>query len=153
MTTESNDVITLLVEDHKEVKEMFDKFASLSDRAKVGKAKLANQICHALIVHAHTEEAILYPAARMAIKNKDLVDEAIVEHASVNELIAHIRNMDPDDEFYDARLKVLSEQVEHHVEEEENRMFPELRQADLDLVTLGKEVMEYKQQLESRAGK
>ncbi|ARU31315.1 hemerythrin [Sulfuriferula sp. AH1] len=153
MTTESNDLITLLVKDHKEVKEMFEEFESLSDHSKASKKKIADQICQVLTVHAQVEEEILYPAVRSVIKGKGLVDEAIVEHASAKELIAHIRNMDPGDDLYDARLKVLSEQVEHHVEEEENKMFPQMRQADLDLVTLGKEIMSRKEQLESDAGK
>lgn len=153
MTTESTDVITLLVKDHKEVKEMFAEFDSLSDRSKVSKKKIADKICKALIVHAQVEEEILYPAARSVMKDKALVDEALVEHASAKELIAHIQSVDPGEDLYDAQLKVLSEQVEHHVEEEENKMFPQLRLADLDLVTLGKEVMTRKEQLESGAGK
>lgn len=153
MTTEATDVITLLVKDHKEVKQMFEEFDSLSDRSKVSKKKIASKICEALTIHAQVEEEILYPAARRVMKDKDLVDEALVEHASAKELIAHIEKMDPGEELYDAQLKVLSEQVEHHVEEEENKMFPQLRLADLDLVTLGKEIMMRKEQLESGAGK
>ncbi|MDB5801061.1 MAG: hemerythrin [Rhodocyclales bacterium] len=140
MKTEASNAITLLVKDHAEVKEMFKKFEGLSDRSKASKKKIADAICEALTLHTQIEEEIFYPAARAAIKDGDLMDEALVEHASAKELIAQIQSMDPDDELYDAKVKVLSEQIEHHVEEEETEMFPKVRRTGLDLVALGKEM-------------
>jgi len=139
MNTKSNDAISLLVKDHKDVKAMFELFEGLTDRSKVSKKKIADQICHALIVHTQVEEEIFYPAVRNAIKDEDMMDEALVEHASAKELIAQIRDMNPGDELYDAKVKVLSEQIEHHVREEEDEMFPKVRKTNLDLLVLGKE--------------
>jgi hemerythrin superfamily protein len=151
MKTEKNDAIALLIEDHKKVKDLFDKFDKLSDRSKVNKKKIADQICLELTVHAQVEEEIFYPAVRAPIKDEDLMDEAVVEHASAKELIAQISEMDPGDDLYDAKVKVLSEQIEHHVEEEEGEMFPKVRKAKVDLVALGEEMAARKEELMASA--
>ncbi len=149
MKTKANDAIGLLMQDHKEVKAMFKQFEDLTDRSKVGKKKIAVQICGALTLHTQIEEDIFYPAVRAAIKDDDLMDEAIVEHASAKELIAQIQDMDPGDELYDAKVKVLSEQIDHHVEEEEAEMFPKVRKSKLDLDQLGAVMAEAKMRAES----
>ncbi len=137
MTAKTKDALQLLKDDHHEVKALFKKFEELSDHSKVSKKNLADQICDALTVHTMLEEEIFYPAVREAIEDDDLMDEAVVEHASAKELIAQIAAMDPDDELYDAKVKVLSEQIDHHVEEEEGEMFPKVRRSKLNLADLG----------------
>ena len=143
MTTanKAQDAITLLTAQHREVHEMFEKFENMTDRAKVSKKKLADEICQALIMHTTIEEEILYPAVRESSKEaEDMIEEAIVEHASAKDLIAQIQEMDPDEELYDAKVKVLGEMIEHHVEEEEKEMFPKVRKLDLDLAAIGQEM-------------
>ena len=144
MKTQANDAIGLLMQDHKEVKAMFKQFEDLTDRSKGGKKKIADQICEALTLHTQIEEDIFYPAVREAIKDDDLMDEAVVEHASAKDLIAQIQGMDPGDELYDAKVKVLSEQIEHHVGEEEGEMFPKVRKTKVDLEQLGAAMAEAK---------
>lgn len=143
----TNDALNLLINDHKQVKEMFEQFEGLSDRSKATKKKLADQICQALTVHTQLEEKIFYPAAREAINDEDLMDEAQVEHASAKELIEQLQGMEADDDLYDAKVKVLSEQVEHHVREEEDEMFPKVRKAKLDLEQLGEQMKTLKEQI------
>jgi hemerythrin-like domain-containing protein len=151
MTTKPNasqDAVAMLTADHREVEQLFKQFEDLSDRAKASKKKLADQICNALILHTTLEEEIFYPALREATKEaEDKVDEAVVEHASAKDLIAQIQEMDPDDELYDAKVKVLSEQIDHHVEEEEKEMFPMAKKSKMDLAALGQEMAARKQEL------
>ena len=150
---QSKDAIGLLVADHREVKGLFKQFEDLSDRSKSSKKKIADQICHALTVHTQIEEKIFYPAVRKAIKDDDLMDEAEVEHASAKDLIAQIQEMDPGDDLYDAKVKVLSEQIEHHVAEEEKRMegmFAQARKAGLDMDALGEELAARKIELTTK---
>lgn len=139
--------INLLMKDHKAVKALFAQYEGLSDRSFATKKKLADQICQELTVHTQLEEEIFYPAVRRPIHDGDLMDEALVEHASAKELIAQIEAMDPSDDLYDAKVKVLSEQIEHHVGEEEGDMFPKVRQAGVDLEALGREMAARKEQL------
>ena len=149
MNTKPTDAISLLIKDHKDVKAMFEQFEGLTDRSKSSKKKLADQICHALILHTQVEEEIFYPAVRMAIKDEDMMDEALVEHAAAKELIAQIMEMDAGEDLFDAKVKVLSEQIEHHVHEEEDEMFPKVRKTNLDLRTLGEEMAARKEQEET----
>lgn len=148
-TTGTIDAIELLTQDHKTVKELFEKYENLSDRSTASKKKLATQICLELTKHATAEEEIFYPAVREASGDtEDLVDEATVEHASAKDLIAQILEMNPGDDLYDAKVKVLSEQIEHHVEEEEKEMFPKARKAKLDLAALGEAIAARKEEVE-----
>jgi hemerythrin superfamily protein len=144
----ANDAIALLKADHKEVAEMFAKFES----ARSTKAKLAQQICMALTVHAQIEEEIFYPAAREALgdEGEDVLNEAKVEHNSLKELISQIQGSDPIDELFDAHVKVLGEYVKHHVKEEEGELFPKLRKSDLDLVAVGEKLVARKKELMSQ---
>jgi hemerythrin superfamily protein len=140
-STKPNDAIGMLMEDHREVEDMFKKFEELGDRAKVSKKRIADQICEALTMHTMLEEEIFYPAVREAGKElEEMVDEAVVEHASAKDLIAQIQAADADDDLFDAKVKVLQEQIEHHVEEEEKEMFPKARKAGIDLQALGQEM-------------
>lgn len=144
-SAEAADAITLLTEDHENVKAMFEQYETLGARAHATKKKLATQICTELTRHATAEEEIFYPAVRAAGKDKEeLVDEAIVEHASAKELIAQILDMEPTEDLFDAKVKVLSELIDHHVQEEEGEMFPKARKAGLDLEQLGQQIAERK---------
>ncbi|WP_295991884.1 hemerythrin domain-containing protein [Rugamonas sp.] len=147
MKTKANDAIAMLEADHQKVKGLFKDFEALSDRSKASKKKLADQICNELRIHTEIEEQIFYPAVRGPVKDGDLMDEALVEHASAKELIAQIGDMDPGDDLYDAKVKVLSEQIEHHVGEEEGDMFPKVRKAGIDLVALGEQMAALKETL------
>lgn len=135
------DAITLLTSQHDEVKALFKQFDELGDRATTSKKKLANEICEQLIMHTAIEEEIFYPALRKTSKEmEDLLDEAFVEHASAKDLIAQVQEMEPGEDLYDAKVTVLGEYVEHHVEEEEEEMFPKVKKLKLDLVALGAEM-------------
>lgn len=144
------DAIKLLKDDHKEVKTYFRQYEDLEDDTE--KQALADKICMALTVHAQIEEEIYYPATREAIDDDDLLDEAEVEHASAKQLIAEIQAMKAGDRLFDAKVTVLGEYINHHVEEEETEMFPESRDSDLDLKALGVQMAERKAQLMSKAG-
>jgi hemerythrin superfamily protein len=151
MPSNPQDAIELLTADHEKVKGLFEQFEKLSDRSKVNKKKLADQICLELTVHTQIEEEIFYPAMREASKDDDMVDEAVVEHAAAKDLIAQIREMDPGDDLYDAKVKVLSEQIDHHVGEEEDEMFDKARKTKLDLAALGEEMAMRKDELMATA--
>jgi len=144
------DAIKLLKDDHKEVKSYFKQYESLEDDTE--KQDLANKICLALTVHAQIEEEIYYPATREAIDDDDLLDEAEVEHASAKQLIAEIQTMKAGDRLFDAKVTVLGEYIDHHVEEEESEMFPESRDSDLDLKALGAQLGQRKAELMAQAG-
>jgi len=144
------DAIKLLKDDHAEVKRYFDQYEGLESNAE--KQALAEKICLALTVHAQIEEEIFYPATRAAIDDDDLLDEAEVEHASAKQLIAEIQAMKAGDRLFDAKVTVLGEYINHHVEEEENEMFPESREGDIDLKTLGAQMATRKAELMAEAG-
>lgn len=148
MKSSQSDAINFLINDHEEVKDLFEQFEALTDRSKVSKKRIADKICLALSLHTQIEEEIFYPAVQEVIDDDDLMDEAVVEHAAAKELVMQLQDMDPDDELYDAKVKVLSEQVEHHVAEEEEEMFPKVRKTELDLEELGEEMMIRKEELE-----
>ena len=139
------DAITLLKQDHREVEEYFEAYEQTKNDKK--KAELARQICNALTVHAQIEEEIFYPAARKATGDDELLDEATVEHASAKQLIAEIQGMSVGAELFDAKIKVLSEQIQHHVEEEEKELFPETKKTDLDLDAVGEQLAARKAEL------
>jgi hypothetical protein len=138
----------LLEQDHREVEEWFDEFDELNEDDDQ-KAALAEKICLALKVHAQIEEEILYPQAREATKDNDLIDEAVVEHATVKNLIAEIEAMKVGEELYDAKMRVLGEMVKHHIKEEEEQLFPDLEAAKVDLNAVGREIAERKEELMS----
>jgi len=141
------DAIALLKADHRQVEGWFEQFESSRSDAK--KQKLAQQICQALKVHTEIEEEIFYPAFLEATQDEDTHHEAEVEHDGAKKLIAEIEASGPKDDFYDARMKVLSEYIKHHVKEEEQRggMFAEARDSDMDLRALGEQLAARKSQL------
>lgn len=148
-TAKPQDAIALLKEDHAKVKAMFEQYEGMGERAYAGKKKLADQICLELTRHATAEEEIFYPAVRDGGDDtEDLVDEAIVEHAAAKQLIAQIVEMDPHDELFDAKVKVLGEQIDHHVQEEEGEMFPKAKKAKLDLLALGEQIAARKEEVD-----
>lgn len=131
----AKDAIALLRADHGMVSGLFADYEKTNSRNK--KKALVAEICTELSVHAQIEEEIFYPAVKAALKDKLLVPEATVEHASIKDLIAQIEGVEPDGEVYDAKVKVLSEYVKHHVKEEQNEMFPKAKATSVDLVELG----------------
>lgn len=145
------DAIKQLTDDHARVKKMFKQYDKLakSDAGDAEKRKLALMICADLTAHALAEEEIFYPAARSALKeaDQDLIDEADVEHATAKDLIAQIEASSPADAHYDAKVKVLGEYINHHVEEEEGEIFPKVRRGRLDTEGIGMQLAERKAQL------
>ena len=146
--TNNQDAIALLKNDHRTVEELFEKFEKASGDGR--KEKIAKQICLELSVHAQIEEEIFYPACEGKIE-EDLLKEAYVEHDGAKVLIGEIESgSESSDEYYDAKVKVLQEQIEHHVEEEEKRMegmFSQARKAGLDMDALGEQLAARKAEL------
>ena len=138
--------VAMLREDHRKVSALFAEFEKA--RSERRKKEIVATLCQELTVHAQLEEEIFYPAVKAALKDGELVPEAIVEHASIKDLIAQVRDREPDGETYDARVKVMGEFVKHHVREEQNEMFPKAgKAAGLDLVELGRRLAERKLEL------
>ncbi|MFD8500522.1 hemerythrin domain-containing protein [Amycolatopsis sp. NPDC059657] len=126
----STDAIVLLKNDHKTVEKLFKEFEKAGPNAHATKRKLADSIIEELTVHAFIEEEIFYPAARSAAPDtKSHVLESVEEHHVVVWLMSELAGMDPEDERFDAKVTVLTESVRHHVEEEEDEWFPEVRKA------------------------
>jgi hemerythrin superfamily protein len=141
----TQDATTLLRADHKLVSSLFDEYEKARSTSK--KQELVSEICNELNVHAQVEEEIFYPAVKQALKEKNLVPEATVEHATLKTLIAEVEGMEPDGEMFDAKIKVLSEYVKHHVKEEQNEIFPKAKAAKLDMMELGARLSERKAEL------
>ena len=145
--TEKMDAIALLKKDHRTVEDLFADYEKASGDSR--KQKLATDICLDLSVHAQIEEEIFYPACEGKV-DEDLLKESYVEHDGAKVLIAEILGGEPSDEFYDSKVKVLSEEIEHHVQEEEKRMeglFAQARKAGLDMDALGEELAGQKAEL------
>ena len=145
MPAAKKDAIALLKADHRKVEELFEQY----ENARSKKADIAKKICMELTIHTMIEEEIFYPACREAGVESDMMDEANVEHDGAKTLIAELEAGAPGDEFYDAKVKVLSEEIKHHVKEEEQRggIFSGAREADLDLDALGEQMSARKQEL------
>lgn len=136
------DIIKLLKKDHKMVKNLFEEVKNLKGRKVQKKTDLIAQIKQALIVHVQVEEELVYPAFMENRSMKEQVSEALEEHHVTKMLLAELDALQPDDERYDAKVKVLCEYLLHHVKEEEKEMFPEAqkRLSSKRLAALGKEV-------------
>lgn len=150
----ANDAIKLLTADHAEVKALFKQYEKLV-KAEAGddeKQEVAQTICQMVTVHAQIEEEIFYPAAREVLEEQDLVDEADIEHASAKDLIAQIQASDPSDDHFDAKVKVLGEYIDHHVQEEQNELFKEVKKAGLDTAAVGEELAARKEELMATTG-
>ena len=148
------DAIALLTQDHKAVQKIFKEFDKLKQNGGDAdeKSELVKRACQELTIHAQIEEEIFYPAIRDGIEDEDLMDEAEVEHASAKELISQLESMDPSNDLYDARFTVLGEYINHHVKEEQDEMFPKAKKAKLDLIALGEDMAQRKQELRAKLG-
>lgn len=140
------DAVTLLKADHRKVEDLFETYEN--SKSKSAKAKLAQQICMELTVHATIEEEIFYPAVKGQVED-DMLDEAYVEHDGAKVLIGELLAGTPDDDFYDAKVKVLSEEIKHHVKEEEQRdgIFAQAKKAGVDMMELGERLAARKAEL------
>ncbi|MBB3981917.1 hypothetical protein GGR44_001576 [Sphingobium fontiphilum] len=145
------DAIALLKADHRKVEDLFEKFEKATSSSR--KQALAHEICTELKIHTLIEEEIFYPAFRGKIES-DTLDEAYVEHDGAKVLVNDIEAGSPDDDFYDAKVKVLSEEIKHHVHEEEmpsEGMFAQCRKTDVDLVALRDQMLTRKEELMAQA--
>ncbi|MDB5476775.1 MAG: hemerythrin cation binding region [Phenylobacterium sp.] len=147
--TRAKDAIALLKADHRKVEGLFAKY----EEAKANDARkqqIFQQIAMELRIHMQLEEEIFYPQSREFVEEEDTVNEAEVEHAAAKDLMAQLEGMSPSDEMYDAKVTVLQEQIEHHVEEEEEEYFPEVKKNGMDTRAVGEEIMARKQELVGR---
>jgi hemerythrin superfamily protein len=145
------DAISLLKADHRQVEEWFSEFEKARSASK--KQQLSAKICDALTVHTRIEEEIFYPAFLEATEDKDLHHEAVVEHDGAKKLIAQIQKMSAEDDYFDAKVTVLSEMIKHHVKEEEQPggMFAEAKKSEMDLIALGEQLLARKRELQSQS--
>lgn len=142
---DKTNAIALLKEDHRGVEKLFKEFEEAKGDGR--KEKLARRICLELSVHTKIEEEIFYPACQGKVDD-DLLKEALVEHDAAKLLIAEIEaGNGQSDDFFDAKVKVLSEEIDHHVQEEEKELFPKVRKADIDLEGLGEQLADRKSEL------
>jgi len=147
------DAIALLKADHRKVEELFEQFdqARRSDR----KARIVEEICTELKIHTMIEEEIFYPTVKPKI-DASIVEEGVIEHDGAKVLINDLSKADPKDDYYDAKVKVLSEEIKHHVAEEERwitGMFAQARRTDIDMEALGAKLAARKQELMAQARK
>jgi len=143
--SKNQDATSILKADHKLVDTLFKEFEEAKSNKR--KKELVDEICKELTIHAQVEEEIFYPAVKTALRDHELVPEAIVEHGTLKDLIAAVKGKEPDGDMYDAKVKVMSEYVKHHVKEEEQEMFPEAKGTKLNLVDLGDQMLKRKDQL------
>jgi hemerythrin superfamily protein len=144
------DAVALLKADHRKVKELFRKYEAAGDRAYQKKKSLAEEICTEITLHSRLEEELFYPAVKEQTDKdgKDMVAEAVEEHHLVATLIEELQALEPQDERFEAKLSVLMENVEHHIEEEEGDLFPEAEEVLGDALTnLGARMQQRKEQL------
>lgn len=139
--------IELLKEQHDKVKKAFKEFEKLDREDSERARELVQATCEDLKLHTTLEEELFYPAAREAIDDEDLMNEAQVEHETAKMLIEQLENMGADDPNFHATFTVLGEYVMHHVKEEEGEMFPEVKKTDLDLEELGGRMRQRMQEL------
>ena len=144
-TPKVQDATAMLRADHKVVSDLFAEYEKTESTTK--KKRLVSEICTELSVHAQVEEEIFYPAVKRALNDKELVPEATVEHATLKDLIAQVEGVAPGGEMFDAKIKVLSEYVKHHVKEEHDEMFPKAKATKLDMLELGGRIAARKQEL------
>ena len=135
--------IDMLKKQHREVEKLFSKFEALGDSAAKSKQRVFNEIADALAMHATIEEKHFYPAVK-AKRTEDILLEALEEHLSVKRIIADLLKLEPSDDTFDAKVKVLQEQVEHHLKEEEGDLFPKVTK-----VLSASELVELEQQMQA----
>lgn len=144
--------LELLSSDHRKVEDLFEQFDALKENDDASRVAIAQRICAELTVHAQIEEDLFYPWLRENLDETDKVAEAQVEHATAKQLIAEIQPVGEADESFDAKVKVLSEYIKHHVQEEENEIFPEVAGEKEELDELGQELAARKAELKEEMG-
>lgn len=144
-TSKPQEATALLRADHKAVSRLFAGYKKAKSGAE--KKEIVAQICTQLTVHAQIEEEIFYPAVKSALKDKKLIPEAAVEHSILKSLVAQVESDEPEGEIFDAKIQVMSEYVQHHVEEEQNEIFPKAQATKLDMMELGMQLAERKAEL------
>jgi hemerythrin-like domain-containing protein len=147
--------LELLTDDHQEVLGLFEDFRSLredEDSDDDTRQTLVERICTELTIHSEIEEELFYPALRDALEDHAQLDEAEVEHAMAEQLIAELESMEPGDDLYDAKVTVLGEYVRHHIDEEQEKLFPKAKKAKIDLDALGEELAMRKEELRTEFG-
>ena len=143
--TQTQDALALLKEDHRKVEKLFNDYESAKGDGR--KEKLARQISLELTIHTTIEEEIFYPACKGKV-DEDKLKEAYVEHDAAKLLMAEIEaGSGQSDDYFDAKVQVLGEEIDHHVKEEEDELFPEVRKADIDTKALGQQLAERKREL------
>lgn len=151
----STDAIDVLSEDHKKIFKMFAEFQKIrkdESRNTDLKQELVERACTKLTIHRQIEEEIFYPALRIVADDPLTLEKAEVEHMMAQQLITDLESMQPDDELYDAKFTVLSEYVRHHIEEEQEKIFPIAKKSKLNLVQLGEELHHRMEELGSEFG-
>jgi hemerythrin superfamily protein len=145
------DAIEMLEKQHREVEELFEKFEGAGENARKTKEKLCREISDHLAIHAEIEEKLFYPESKTD-ETEDLLREAVEEHLGVKRILADLLETEVTDEQFDAKMKVLKEQVEHHVEEEEEELFPKVKKAlsEDELEDLGARMEELAEELMSQ---
>src|SRR5688572_25012515 len=144
--------LELLSSDHRKVEDLFRRFEEMKEEQDDSRVAIAQRICAELTVHAQVEEDLFYPWLRENLDETEMVAEADVEHATLKALIAQIQPVAAPDEAYDAKVKVLSEYVKHHVQEEEGEIFPEVAGEEEELDELGQEMAARKAELMAEMG-
>lgn len=144
--------LELLMADHRKVEDLFERYESEKESDEDTRRDIAQQICNELTVHAQVEEELFYPWLRENLDDQEMVEEAQIEHGTAKELIAQIEGSESVDDTYNARVKVLSEYIKHHVKEEENEIFPEVRGQKDELDELGQEMTARKGELMEELG-
>jgi hemerythrin superfamily protein len=149
-TGKTDDAIEILEHDHITVQKQFKEFARLGPIAPLAtRIALVQDICTRLTIHSAIEEEFFYPAVRTVIHDDELINKAEIEHASARYLIEQLLPLELDDEYFEAKVTVLREYTKHHINEEENQIFPKVRQTRLDLATLGRQMLDRKMELQS----
>lgn len=155
LRSDPDNAISLLTADHDKVKGLFKQFEEIKDRTDRRGAKERQRIvaeaCKELTIHTKLEDEIFYPAARAAIKDDDVMNEAKVEHEGAKVLIGQLEKMNAKDEMFGAKFTVLAEYVSHHIKEEQGEMFPKVRKSDLDLGALAERMLARKRELTQAA--
>ena len=149
MPVPPKDAIDLLIQDHEEVKDLFTQFDGLSNRAKMSKKIVAEHICEAVAAHEQLEEEIFLPEVRKSMAQIAILDDVQEEHSVTAELIAEIQEMNPGDDGLDAKITSLSDEIETHMQQEEDDLFPLIRETDIDLIALRKEMIDRKEEIGS----
>lgn len=146
-------VLSMLLDDHRKVKKIFSDFKTEKNTGK--KQSMVDEACTELTVHTQIEEQKFYPFLRDQEPTVfgDLLDEALVEHATAKDLIRQLRETGPHDDLYEAKFTVLGEYINHHVNEEENELFPKIIFKKVNLKNLQPEIEKLKKELMSKISK